>query len=329
MARTALVLGFLVLHSWPQYSLLTSRYVESTWQAAMAKVQDPLLDMASVHPDGSHESKLTFRMTVPVAGKLLRLDADGIRIWSGMMAAGMLAVVLASARNWGWPGSVGVGLAVAGSWAGACGVIELRGGFYDAIAIGFAMLAWAAPSGGLAFAAATLGLWADERALLSLALVLIASAHRGWIGWAMVAYGALGLALTLTLGWQTPGSNIGLAVLWEQAGLLPAGAWMGLNAAWLLPAGALVTAARRRDWRFCALFGGALAAVVAGSGLVYDITRTAAYALPAVVVAVQYLGDEGRRWGWGAGILALVLPLYYAQGPAALMPVASWCGVPQ
>ena len=60
-----IVLVLALLRAFPSYETLDTAFNRATWQTAQVKVDHPLLDTGPLFPTGSHESKLTFRLTVP------------------------------------------------------------------------------------------------------------------------------------------------------------------------------------------------------------------------------------------------------------------------
>ena len=73
--------------------------------------------------------------------------------------------------------------------------------------------------------------------------------------------------------------------------MFPMGAWTGLEGGWLLVLAAAVVLVRRRRFLFLAMYLGAIAILLIVSMCVYDITRSMAYLLPALFVALDVLGE--------------------------------------
>jgi hypothetical protein len=71
----------------------------------------------------------------------------------------------------------------------------------------------------------------------------------------------------------------------------PAGAWTGLEGGWLLVLAATMILIRGRRLLFLAAYLGAIAIILVVSMCVYDITRSMAYLLPAIFVALDVLAE--------------------------------------
>ena len=105
----------------------------------------------------------------------------------------------------------------------------------------------------------------------------------------------------------------------EQINNLPAGCWTALEGGWLLVLAAAVVLARRRRFLFLTMNLGAIAMVLTAARLVLDITRSMAYVLPALFVALDVLSEvesvpDLRLLCGASSLVSILSPNYYVEG---------------
>lgn len=295
-----------------------------SWKAILLQARDPFVQ----HPYGvgTHESKLAFRLLVPLVGGRLGLDVWG---YLALQAAAGVVLLGAFARLcWDTTAdrvtTVLATLALGLCWAGATAFVEVRGTF-DSVALSLLTLAALFRNPLLIAACVTLAGFTDERALAAALLVALFQAIRpatasprlrvGGVvaGIALYAIGRLVLIELTDL--SIDGNGITPLAFWE---LGPAAAWAGLEGLWIAPFVAVaVLVARRRYLLAAALVAGT--AVILGIAVsVSDVTRSMAYALPAVFVGLAALAGTAsahlRRAALAAVFASLLWPLYYIDG---------------
>ena len=292
-----LVLAFSLFRAFPNYNFLRAPGVAGTWEHAAVKIADPAADMALLFPDTSHESKLTFRLTVPLVARVLHLGTTGQLALFAVSGVLLLLSVLNLAERVTGSRSVALflTLATACTWPGLLAFHQLLGGFYDAVALWLLLLAMAARRPPVAAAALLAAAWADERALVAaplLCLFAVARSERSHCFAVLagsVTYVASRIWLAHVWALHTTMGGVGIAPFLRNLHIAPLGVWAGLGGSWILVACALtILAARRRHLEFSALLLG-IGLVTASALVVEDLTRSMAYALPAVLVALNVL----------------------------------------
>ena len=323
------VFAFSLFRAFPNYNFLRTAENQDTWKYAAIKVNDPTADMARRFPPAQHEAKLTFRLTVPLIARALRLGRDGQLVFFALCGILTLWLTLDLAHRITQDrlAAFATCLSVACVWPGVLAFHQLLGGFYDAVAICLLLAAMrvpAAPAALAIFAAA----WTDERALLATPLILVYAALRRERGRAVAlalgaaAYGGTRLAFAAAYGLPTPWNGIGLAVFVRQFNMLPLGVWSGLAGCWVLVAAALGTLVLRRRYGIATAFVLTLAMIVAAALIVEDVTRSMSYALPAVFVALCALTESEPpevvlRLAACSAAICVFIPTYWTQSGAA------------
>jgi hypothetical protein len=135
-------------------------------------------------------------------------------------------------------------------------------------------------------------------------------------GWA--AYFASRLAVAHFCGISTTTTGLGLKLGLQQINNFPAGAWTALEGGWLLVLAATVVLVRQRRFLFLTMNLAAIAIVLLVSMCVVDITRSMAYSLPALFVALDVLSEVENvpdlRCLCGVSALVSILsPNYYVH----------------
>jgi hypothetical protein len=328
-----LVLAFSLFRAFPNYNYLRAPGVAGTWERAAIKIADPAADMARLFPDTSHEAKLTFRLTVPLAARVLHLGTVGQLALFAVAGVLLLLCVLTLAE--GITGSRTVALyltlATACTWPGLLAFHQLLGGFYDAVALWLLLLAMAARRPAIAAAALFAAAWTDERALVAvplLCLFAVARSERPRCLAVLVGAAAyLGSRIWLVHIWALHSTvgGAGIALFLRNLHTAPLGVWAGLGGSWILVACALaILAARRRYLEFAALLLG-IGLVTVSALIVEDLTRSLAYALPAVLVALHVLAKNEtphmvERIAQTTALVCVLLPTWFVQsGDAAWM----------
>ena len=332
------VLAISLFRAFPNYDALGTNFFETKWRDAQLKFDHPLIDTSRMFPAGSHESNLTFRLTVPILAHVFHLHQAGLLIFFACVGIALLYLVLSVTFTISASKRVAffICLSTACTWPGEAAFHELRGGYYDALAICLLVAACATSSSLLAAAFLFLAAWTDERALIASSFVFLLYAYnnagglrRFFLGKpaavvvAIAAYAGSRAYLTATHSYAHAASGIGLSILAQQANVIPLAIWTGLGGSWILVFLGLLALFVQRRYVAAVGFCAALAGVIVASLAVADVTRSMAYCLPAVFVALAALSSsEGVQQieelsAIGAAI-SLLVPTYYLEGNAGL-----------
>jgi hypothetical protein len=325
----ALVLGVALLLSTPAWERLSLIVRTTPWRVFQEKVEAPLSQPRAL--EASHSGKTTFRLVVPLVARALHLGAYGVLIVQGLLGVALIALVqrLAARESGDVVAALFVSASLVFGYVGKAAFVDLFC-WFDAWAFLFLLAALAARGPVLAFVFASLAAWTDERALIALALVTafhLAPSARPKTGvprqalavlGAAFAYAALRTLLAARYGLYTPTADTGLALLQAQRPLLALSAFTGLEGGWILvlsAAWAWRQPAARPALVACAA-GILLLLIVSWS--VIDMTRSAAYAFPALFVALRLLApllpqDGLRAAAFVSGLVSLLFQDYYLQ----------------
>ncbi|MGE0713077.1 MAG: hypothetical protein AB7N76_35130 [Planctomycetota bacterium] len=335
VARTALLATALaLLCSFPRPDTFWRAGSAPEWAPLLGKIERPLAPQPELAA-ASHGAKTAFRLVPPLVGHALSLGPLGLKLLEALCGVALLACVAVGAERAAGDRrcAVLVTLLVASCFPGVTAFVEHRG-FFDGVALCGLAAACATrhPLGILAGLA--LAHWTDERAVIAsglVALVHLADTPREAgirrlpdprvlaVGVALASYAALRLFLGSRYGLSTPTAGTGARFLVNQVNNAPLGLWTGLEGGWLLvlAAGAALARAGRRALLLAGLAAGGAVALVALS--VWDITRSMAYLLPGLFLALRVLRDHEPapellllcRAGF---LLALLWPNYYTAG---------------
>jgi hypothetical protein len=325
----AAILTLTLLRAFPSYDALRWPYVQATWRNVEPLLEHPLTNPAAL-PQAAVDARLrnlAFRRTVLVVARCLRLGETGLLILfaaAGIASLyGVLAIVdsVVSRKS-----ALFVCLAAACAWPGEAAFHDLRGGYFDAVALAFLIGALWTPWPPAAACCIFFASWTDERALIASAFVLLLAAARGAsrakllaAPFAWAAYLATRYMLASAESIPTTSGDIGLATLRQQANAIPLGVWTGLGGCWLLLMGALCSAIVRRRYALAASFCAILAVLIASGMAITDITRTVAYCFPAVPASLALLAqseprDRIEKLAATSAWLSFIFPTYYVQG---------------
>jgi hypothetical protein len=330
----ALIVG--LFFSTPNYQRLYSEDNRKMWVGVLEKCNDPFLDMTKKYDPILHESKLNFRLTVPIAAKFLGLGMTGIFALQSACAVLLLWVSAAAFLRLTGDRVAALFLTIglASTWSGSTGFVELRG-MFDGVALLFLACAVLAEGPVLAGIAVFLAAWTDERGLIASSLVYLYHVHRRYdtggdrisaffgaaplgvvVSW--LAYFATRFAVAQAYHIRTTADGANVKVFIDQLNNLPIGCWTALEGGWLLVLAATIGLVKMRQFVFLAAYALALAIILAVSMSVFDVTRSMAYAFPAPFVALEVLrkteDEDGLRiLCVAASVLSLLWPSYYTE----------------
>ena len=281
----------------------------------------------------------TFRVAVPLLGGRLGLTPAGYLALQALGGIGLFAAAailverVTGSRRLAALASITTGL----MWAGACAFIEIRGNF-DAVAIALLVAAMATRKVPLVALCTFLAAWTDERALPIIAFValfhhVVESRDIRWFTAlkeprvlaavaGAVLHVATRLVVTVVYDIEQP-SNLGLSYVKDQISILPVGAWTGLEGMWLFVAVAGFVLWRIRERLLALAYLGLVGVFLIGTIAVVDVTRSAAYLLPAGFVGVAVMArfctrNLLRHTTYASFALTAAWPMYYAGGAYTL-----------
>ncbi len=330
------VLSLSLFRAFPSYDALRTDFVQAKWRAVQIKFDQPFADTSRLFPPGTHESQLTFRLTAPLLAKTFGLRRNGMLIFFAITGILILYASLHLAHEASKSRRIAlfVCLALACVWPGVAAFHELRGGYYDALALCLLLLALSTRRWVVAFLLVFAAAWTDERAVIaSFFLLLYPDAGKGGLGGArpqvvstLLACGAYAGArayLAVIHSYPAMPAGMGISVLADQLSIIPLAIWTGLGGAWILVVLALPLLLSQRRYLVALGFAGALTATAGGALLVADVTRSMAYCLPAVFVALSVLsrGRPEKQVERLAAIVAgisFIVPTGYVEGPAGV-----------
>ena len=322
--RRAAVVGLVasaivLVISFPSYDQIFG--FDDNWDPLLLQAEEPF--EPHEYPPESHAAKLAFRLVPPLVGGLLNLGPVGYVVLQSLAGVALFAAAarLFDRLTGDRAAAALYTVALAGAWAGASAFVEMRGVF-DGIAFLFLVLACLARRPPLIALCAFLAAWTDERAAVAAGLVfvfhLVEPAQRRdawWRGGAVVVglalYVASRLALAAATGLTPAAGLVGLSILVDQIHFAAIGAWTALESLLVVVGLGLLSLWRTRRLAAVA-FLLALAAVLGGALLVLDVTRSMAYAIPAVFIGVAVLDPRAQRaLAPAVAVINVIVPLYY------------------
>lgn len=328
-------------HVQEKYAFEKTPYYWGGWDEFMAKVRSPF-DQSSA-PGETHEAKNAFRLTIPVIANVANLTPGGIILLQ--MAVGWLFFYLLLRQGetvFGDPHvTLWTSLGFATIYAGYSGPVAFSGKM-DSFAYFFLLSAMMFSSRLSIFAATQLACWTDERAVLASGLVYLWWRVRNSdldsphlkrllpldrqsraVAVAVVAYVAGRLALQTITGLHTPTGNVGVSTFLKLSEFWWVGTWSFFRGMWLPVSAGCLLLHHRREFVPLAAFVLLLAVLTIGAFCVYDITRSGAYAFPAVLISILLLRRavsvaELRQLAFVSLIISCLSgPLYLIAGPSA------------
>jgi len=330
-----------------QYDVFLADY-GNNWDAIYTQVQHPLTPH-SYRPD-SHQSKRTFRLTAPLVGKLLpgaTRDGKLLALFLFQHGLGILFFYLLLLLFLNVTGdkvfSLSVTVGMAFVYVGNAFFWDLYGWFdgFAYVSLTAALYCLATRRYGWMTLMLLLAYWTDERAIfVSPALLLWSiflrqhpdrrgaiplSASPAVVGWytgSLVTYGVLRWYLGHAYGLHIPtgkGALVGLDVLRSNFFAIPYSLIGVYEGYWLFVLLLLLSLWQRGSYGFLALFALALGVSVTIAYFVFDVTRSMAYVLPLLLLAIAYAyralePSQARTVGVVALLVSVVMPNLFFVG---------------
>ncbi|RZJ93314.1 MAG: hypothetical protein EOO60_04890 [Hymenobacter sp.] len=309
----------------------------NTYATFVQQVANPWINHST--EANSHESKMVFRLTVPLLARLLHLNVFGVLGLQAILGLAMLWALLTLIERI-TQDRLTASLLVLGTCFTYYGGAFLHDIYCLFDAFGYAVLVLMLLSRRplVLYALSLAGCFLDERVLVASLLVVlwhsmrvaaeaVPTVRRPTISWAAAAvvagwftYGALRIWLTASYGLPTNGGAIGLGALRIslQREVVALGFITSIESYWLVVILALVVLVKQRQWLLGLAVVGACLPVFASAFLVHDITRSLAYCFPVVLIALVVLAhyftlDALRQLALVIVVFAVLLPNYFYQ----------------
>jgi hypothetical protein len=280
----------------------------ATWRARAAHIAQPFKDPSLGFAPRAHESKKTFRLTVPLAAHVLGLGRHGVIAL--LHICGFVTFLAAAAAAYRMTGDRVAAFLVAMTTAtiptGVLAFWDFEMFFYDAVAFAALTLALACRTHWLVAMLVLVAAWTDERGLVASSLLFLyfwyhaahasdatqrtSSRHCAWAvasSWAAYAIGRM--LLSWYCDFHTSTGGVGLPAIVSQLILLTIAPWGGLEGGWLLVIAAFIILWAVREFFFAVSFLGAITVIGVVACSVLDLTRSFAYLYPAVFLALRVL----------------------------------------
>lgn len=339
LKRWKLILSLLLpvsvmFFSFPSYERIGKEY-RGYWEAVNEKSQSPFSEKE--YAPESHEAKLTFRLTVPILAGILGLKTTGILILQAFFGflLFLVSAYLFEKITEDPVSALLLTLSLSFIWAGRCAFVELRG-IFDAVALFFLVFSMCFRNPLLIFSGVFMAAWTDERGLIASSLVLIfwwfssgftiknlinrqtTAVVMAWVGYFAVRY-----LLIHTYHFKTVvGNNLGVNCFISQMSNLPGGTWTALEGNWILVILALWILIKSKAWFPALALKLSVVLLIVVAMAVIDITRSMAFILPALFIAIfviRKLGNESlltlRKTILLSATISFLYPAYYINGP--------------
>jgi hypothetical protein len=321
-----------ILFSYPNYNCVyNDPYIVKAWDAIMTQVDNPF--QHHEYFGESHQSKLAFRLSVPLIAHLLHLSVFGIiclQYIFGILLFYISSKVIKEITKDNFITFI-ITLSLAFIYSGKVSFLELRGAF-DGFALFFLLLALYKKNVFLIASSVLITSLTDERGLIACSFVFIywyiheSNSTRKFFTKQTVSVvigGAIYILTRLSLahffGLKTQSAGIGLQVLASNLNLIPLGIWHGLEGFWIFLIIAIITLLFKKEKLVLFLFISATFCVILASCLVSDVTRSAAFLFPAIFVALKIMIDNDsilftRKIALLTLFCCFIYPAYFSGG---------------
>ena len=280
-----------------------------------------------------------FRITVPLIAKLMGLDVFGayiIQFVSGILIFALSALIVERETKNRTTAFL-ITLLIGFIYAGIAAFVETRS-YYDSVAFLFLLIAMWFRSPFIIGPSILLAAFTDERAVIAAGFVFIwwalhnPSERKGIKPFinvrslavliAIFLYFAARLILMQTYGLISFNEARAEFQVFNQINNAPMGIWTGLEGGWIIILIALGTLLFKKRVLLLFLFLAVIFAQVIGALAVVDITRSMAYLLPALFVAIAILqketNDDFQTIYLVSAIISLSWLTYYAGGKSSI-----------
>jgi hypothetical protein len=327
----SIFLPFLVLFlSFPSYERINTEFAEG-WQAILRQASNPFINHE--YDPGSHQSKLTFRLTMPIIANVFNLGITGILIVQALFGS-LLFYFSAKIFERVTEDKISALLltfSLAFIYAGKVSFTEIRG-IFDGLALFFLVFSMYFKNPILIFLGIFLTSWTDERGLIASSIVFLFwmfsnSSSRSNIfnkqtlsillAWA--AYFVSRYLTSILFNFTTYTEGTGLGLLVQQINNMPLGVWSALEGNWILILASAYLLQRQKKYFFTILYICGISIILCVAMSVYDITRSMSYMLPAIFLSTMIISEVEtkqtlRKIILFATVLSFIYPAYYTGG---------------
>lgn len=323
-----------ILYATPSVTTLATRETPRLWSVIQQQSAHPLTPVPGLEP-ASHEAKRAFRLTMPLLAKLWPVEsARGkmLSLFAIQYTAGLLFFVLCATLFHrllqSHASAVLFAVSTAFIYPGQACFFDLFG-FFDGVALVFLLLTFVCRAPALVFGCLLAAFWVDERAIVagSFTYLWLKLRDGGEVGWrqlllpdrhsivvplAILMTLCLRLWLTRAHGFVLPVTDGGVSfaeyLRAERLFRLPLGILSPFKFHWALLGMAALSLWLNRRLALLALGTAAVLASAAVAVAVVDITRSLAYAFPAIILATRCVAQSSSpRFMLGLAVAVLIL----------------------
>ena len=327
-----------LLLAFPRREIIVNDYSKiSEVEAVKKQIEAPFKKYE--YSKGSHNSKLSFRLTVPIIAHYLKLSFEKcklLEIICGILLFSLTAMITYKLTN-DKISSIMTSFLAGSIFAGSTAFIGFRG-MFDGLAIFFLTLSLFAKKPFLIGFFIFIASWIDERALIASSLIVIYNLIPDdkdklcdiknifnnmlsikiivcIITWSLYFSIRYYLAKYNGFTTDTGGTNLFLS----QINNLPAGIWTALEGAWILIVLSFLYLILNKNYFFLILYAIPLFIIIFVSMSVFDITRSMAYMFPVIFIALKLIAkseskENIRLYLFSALLISLIWPSYYIGG---------------
>jgi hypothetical protein len=303
----------------------------NAWEAIFTQIEHPFEN--HTYEAVSHQSKLAFRLSIPLLAKTLHLSVTGIiclqyafGVFLFYFSSKVILQITKDSLT-----TLLVTLSLAFIYSGKVSFLDLRGVF-DGIALFFLVLSLYKKNVPLIITCVFLTALTDERGLIAASFVFIywfiheSNPSRKLFTKQTISVLAGGLLylsvrfiLTYFFQLKTESAGIGLQILASNLNLIPLGIWHGLEGNWIFIVITIFTLFLLKDKMTLFLFSSSIACILTAGCLVTDVSRSTAYILPALFVAIKVIHSNDslsflRKMAFVSLLICFIYPAYFTGG---------------
>jgi len=335
-----IVLGVLIFHGFPGIRSVITQASE-TYAAVEIKAQDLTHDLTEDFDPQSNMAKQNFRLVMPIISRIFHLNGVGLYIVQVGFGLGILylSMLISQRVTNDKVVAILITVLVATIWAGETGFLEVNSR-YDAPSIFFLLLAVYSRNPLVIVMSIFLAGWNDERGLIGSSLVFVFHYVVFWLNnkqnnharftiYNFVLYSMLAVIagwviylvsrFTYAQVFQVSALSVDiLHYLRSNINWFPFGLWTAFEGGWFMVILAFAILMGQKLYVPMLLSAGALIVVLVTALAVVDISRSMAYALPMIFVAIYILNryiEQGvlRKVVCVSAVVAALWPMYYLE----------------
>jgi len=304
-----IVVAVSIFFSCPTYNMLSFQNIATA--TLEKKIKHPFQKKHT--SPGSHQSKLTYRMTIPIIAHYLHLSIRSIKIIEIIAAIALLwfSLGLAYQITRDKITSFMIGISIATLYSGNAGFVDELC-YFDAIPYCLLVMCIAIKSPSIIVLLSSAAFWCDERALINSSLVMLyyilprnldekinlKSCFRSMplallSSWFLYFLGRY--LLNNYCGFTTDTGKIGINVFLLQINHIPAAVWSAFEGLWFLILLSLFSLKKYKHPFFLMMYLGAFIIGIITACSVYDIARSIAYLLPGIFIALKVVSYVEKK----------------------------------